>query len=83
MAVRRPLLIEYTSRARQRHPDEGQIACPASLVRQVTANGLELAVDTLTDGNCALHAFGISYLNAAKRYRFIANSADLTRSLCV
>ena len=75
MSARRPLLLEYTSRTRQRLPDEGQIACPASLVRQVTANGLELAVDTLTDGNCALHAFGISYLNAAKRYKIIANSA--------
>ena len=36
---------------------------------------LELAHDTLTDGNCGLHAFAISLLDGGKRYAALYNTS--------
>eukprot|EP00974_Lingulodinium_polyedra_P018637 1804835-Lingulodinium_polyedra.AAC.1 len=38
------------------------------MAAELAANGLMPARETLCDGNCGLRAFGISLLDAGKRY---------------
>ena len=53
--------------SRRHDPHAGIVACPDGVAVALAANDLEVA-HTLTDGNCGYHAFGISYLAAAKVY---------------
>ena len=74
MAARLPLLLTYTNRQRQLQPCNSAVHCPPRLVAELAANGLELALDTLTDGNCGLHGFAISLLDGGKRYAALSNT---------
>ena len=75
MSVRLPLLLAYTARPRQLQPCDGKVHCPPRLVAELTANGLDLAHDTLCGGNCGLHAFAISLIDGGKRYASLCNTA--------
>ena len=74
MAARLPLLLTYSARPRQLQPCDSAVHCPPRLVAELAANGLELALDTLTDGNCGLHGFAISLLDGGKRYAALSNT---------
>ena len=74
MAARLPLLLTYSARPRQLQPCGSAVHCPPRLVAELAANGLELALDTLTDGNCGLHGFAISLLDGGKRYAALSNT---------
>ena len=52
------LLPQYWARARLHQPGSG-LVCPDGLVRDLAANNLR-AIDTVTDGNCGLHSFGVA-----------------------
>ena len=73
MAARQSAFLKYLDAPRQRLPSEG-LRCPPELVAQLGANSLCLALDTVTDGNCGIHAFLISLEEAAKRYSVIKRS---------
>ena len=75
MAARLPLLLTYTARPRQLQPCDSAVHCPPRLVAELAANDLELAQDTLTDGNCGLHGFAISLLDGGKRYAALCNTS--------
>ena len=75
MAARLPLLLTYTTRPRQLQPCDSAVHCPPRLVAELAANGLELAHDTLCDGNCGLHGFAISLLDRGKRYAALCTTS--------
>ena len=72
--VRANILHGYAARARGCLAPSAGIAIPPQLAAEVHAQGLELAEDTRTDGNCGVHAFGIGLIEEAK------HSADLSKT---
>ena len=69
MAASMPLLLTSARAQRQLGPQTGIVRCPPELANGIAGNGLEVAHETLSDGNCGLHAFAISLSDAVKRYR--------------
>ena len=67
-----PLLPQYMERACEGIPLAG-MAIPDGLAQILRANGL-IWTDTVTDGNCGLHAFGQSLLDVAKRNKQLYTS---------
>ena len=58
------LFLQYC-RQKPRYQPAG--TCPPELVSALGANDLEVANNTVTDGNCGLHAFALSLLDVGKR----------------
>ena len=69
----RPLLLQYASRPRS-HP-RPLIRVPSNLATELAQNGLGVVEETLVDGNCGLHAFGIGVLQAGKKYCALARTS--------
>ena len=61
-----PLLSRYVDR-RIQLPGDG-ITCPSMLVQELKANHMEVDTNTVTDGQCGLHAFLISLHDARHRW---------------
>jgi len=64
-----PLLITFLSRSAA-EPSAG-IACPRELAAELDENDLMVDRDTVTDGQCGLHAFLISLEEVRKRFTFL------------
>ena len=75
MAARLPLLLTYSARPRQLQPCDSAVHCPPRLVAELAAHDLDVAHDTLCDGNCGLHGFAISLLGVGKRYAALCNTS--------
>ena len=43
----------------------------------LAAKGFEVADETITDGNCGIHAFVIGLLDEAQRDKILANTSQL------
>ena len=66
------LLARYW--ARPRHTCAGDaIRCPEALVRDLAQNSLEVA-DTVTNGNCGVHAFGLSLADGGKHNKILSST---------
>ena len=65
MAASLPLLPQYAERKRTSMPSTG-MRMPVNLVRELATNNLD-ASETITDGNCGVHAFGLSLARAAAK----------------
>ena len=66
------LLARYW--ARPRHTCAGPaIWCPEDLVRDLAHNSLEVS-DTVTNGNCGVHAFGLSLADAGKHNKILSST---------
>ena len=68
MAVYVPLLQQYLARPPCAAPSSS-IALPDGLRNELEAQHLEVATDTLANGNCGIDAFGISLIEEANRNR--------------
>ena len=69
-----PLLLRYDGRPRAAPPAGPGLQCPPELERFLSANGLELCHETVTDGNCGVHAFWLSLHDTCKRYPALART---------
>ena len=67
------LLVRYWARPRQTCAGTA-IRCPGDLVRDLAQNSLEVD-DTVTDGNCGLHAFGLSLADGGKHNKDLSSTS--------
>ena len=67
------LLARYWARPRQTCTGDA-IRCPEVLVRDLAHNSLEVS-DTVTDGNCGVHGFGLSLADAGKYNKILASTS--------
>lgn len=71
------VLPYYISRKRRPEPDTG-LPCPQELHDLAKQNGLTIT-ETVTDGNCGLHAFAIVLRHAATETADLASSAAVQK----
>ena len=66
MIVMTFMLTGYWAQSRHPKPVSGGLPCPPELEALLATNSREV-VQSVTDGNCALHAFAISIVDEAPR----------------
>ena len=66
------LLARYWARPRQTCAGAA-IRCPEALVRDLAHNSLEVS-DTVTDGNCGVHGFGLSLADGGKHNKILSST---------
>ena len=66
MIVMTFMLTGYWAQSRHPKPVSGGLPCPPELEALLATNSREV-VQSVTDGNCALHAFAISIVDEASR----------------
>ena len=69
------LLHVYAERQRRARPTSG-ITVPVALSRSLAINGNAVCDDTVADGNCGVHAFGLSLHAEAQRNLALRNTAQ-------
>ena len=70
--IRAPLLPRYRIIPRCATPSAG-IRLPEALRAEIKLQGLEVIEETVTDGNCGLHAFGLGLLEAGAHTRLLCD----------
>ena len=73
MIVMTFLLTGYWAQSRHTLPSTGGLPCPPELKALLATNSREV-VPSVTDGNCALHAFAISLVDEASRNKDLSTT---------
>ena len=73
MIVMTFMLTGYWAQSRHPTPVSGGLPCPPELEALLATNSREV-VQSVTDGNCALHAFAISLVDEASRNKDLSTT---------
>ena len=80
MIVMSFLLTAYWAKLRRSQPVVCGLPCPPELEALLATNSREV-VQSVTDGNCALHAFAISLLDEASWNKVLSSNKAYTQLL--
>ena len=80
MAAHPPLLHHYDDCRRSGTPSSG-IEVPAAQHTEIELQNLELIDETVTDGNCGVHAFALALLEAGQHHQPLYKTARFKKCL--